>query len=68
MIKLTQLNGDVFVVNAELIAYLHAKHHTVLTLTHGDKVAVKESLDKVIERIIEYKRTIYRDITKKEAR
>ncbi len=56
MIKLTRLNSKEFVVNAELIKFAEETPDTIITLTTQDKVVVRESIDEVIGRIIDYKR------------
>lgn len=54
MIKLTRLSGDVFLVNADLIRYVESLGDTFVTLTTGDRIAVQESMDEVLERAVEY--------------
>ena len=56
MIKLTRLGGNEFVVNAELIKTVEATPDTVVSLTGGEKLLVKESVDDVVRRAIVYKR------------
>ena len=56
MIKLTRLNGNEFVVNANLIRFVEARPDTTITLTSDDKVIVRESVDEVVRRVIEYAR------------
>ncbi len=58
MIKLKQINGELIVVNAELISYVQAHPNTVITLTNGDKLIVEETVDEVIDKVIEYRRKI----------
>jgi flagellar protein FlbD len=58
MIKLTRLNDRPFVINAEQILYLEETPDTVVTLMTQDKVVVKESVDDVIQRVLEYRRSI----------
>lgn len=55
MIKVTRLNGKEFVVNAEQIEFAEETPDTVITLISGKKVVVKEKVDQLIERVIEYK-------------
>ena len=55
MIYVTRLNGKRFVVNAELIREIEATPDTIITLTTGDKILVRESVDDVIGAVIEYK-------------
>jgi flagellar protein FlbD len=58
MIKLTKLNGDEFVVNAELIRYVESRPDTYVTLTTNDRFIVKESLAEVVSRSISYSRLV----------
>ncbi|MDQ2680938.1 MAG: flagellar FlbD family protein [Candidatus Eremiobacteraeota bacterium] len=59
MIKLTRLNGQPVMVNADLIEALEETPDTVVTLISGNKLIVRDSMDTVQERIIEFKRKIY---------
>ena len=54
MIKLTRLDGEAFVLNAELIRYVEQRPDTFVTLTSGDRIVVAESMDEVIDRTIRY--------------
>jgi flagellar protein FlbD len=58
MIKLTKLNGDEFVVNADLIRYVESRPDTYVTLTTDDRFIVKESLEEVVSRSISYSRLV----------
>jgi len=58
MIKVTRLNGKEFVVNAELIQYVEATPDTVITLVNHEKLVVKESIDEIVRRVVEYGRTL----------
>jgi flagellar protein FlbD len=58
MIKVTQLNGKEMAINAELISHLETTPNTVITLTTGNKIVVRETMDEVIERCAAYKRGI----------
>ena len=58
MIVLTKLNGDQFVLNAELIRTMDATPDTNISLINGDRFMVRESLDEVIEKVYEYKRLL----------
>ena len=60
MIKVTRLNGHPFVVNAELIRTVEALPDTTITLINGDHIIVSESMEQVIERAIEYGRSLRR--------
>jgi flagellar protein FlbD len=56
MIRLTRLNQNELVINAEMIEFVEAIPDTILTLTSGKKIMVFEPVDTVVERIVEYKR------------
>lgn len=67
MIKVSRLNGKEFVVNAELIQYLEETPDTVITLLNHEKVVVKEKVDEVIRRVIEYQRGLRMVVPLQEA-
>ncbi len=59
MIALRRLNNQPIMVNPDLIESLEATPDTVVTLTSGNKLIVRDSMDDVRERIVEFKRRIY---------
>jgi flagellar protein FlbD len=63
MITLTRLNGQPFVVNAEKIRYVEQTPDTMVCCDNGEKMIVKEPLQEVIRRAIEYARLIRRPVT-----
>jgi flagellar protein FlbD len=60
MIKVTRLNGKEFVVNADQIEFVESTPDTVISLISGKKIVVNESIDEVIEKVIQYKGRIQR--------
>jgi len=58
LIKVTKLNGAELVVNADLIEMIEANPDTVISLTSGRKIVVKEDADLIIDKVIRYKREI----------
>ncbi len=56
MVRLTRLNHKELVLNAELIQWVESSPDTVITLTTGEKVMVRESVDEVVEAVIAYRR------------
>ena len=58
MIKLTRLNGDEFVVNADLIRFVESRPDTYVTLTTNDRLIVRETVDEVVRRSIAYSRAV----------
>ena len=55
MIRVTRLNGSVFFVNAEMIKFIEGTPDTVITLTDGTKLIVREATDLVIKEIVVYR-------------
>ncbi|MCD6550660.1 flagellar FlbD family protein [Thermotoga sp.] len=59
MIRLTRIDGRWFFLNADLIETVEALPDTTITLLNGRKYIVKESVEEVVQRVIEYKRKIF---------
>jgi flagellar protein FlbD len=58
MVKITRLNDSVLIINADMIQFLEATPDTIITLTDGRKVVAKESVDDIIEKVVDYKRRL----------
>lgn len=58
MIKVTRLSGREFFINPHQIENIEATPDTVISLISGAKYIVKEDIDTIISRIIEYRRKI----------
>lgn len=63
MIILTRLNGQQFVINAEKIKFLEQTPDTVVCCEGGDKVMVRETLQEVVRKSIDYARMTRRPLT-----
>lgn len=59
MIELTRFNDMKFTLNAEIIEFVEETPDTVISLTTGKKIIVKESRQEVVDLVILYKRSIY---------
>jgi flagellar protein FlbD len=58
MIRLTRLNRVPLVLNSDLIEHIEVTPDTVISLTTGQILRVRESADEVIHRIVEFRRRI----------
>lgn len=58
MIKVTRMNGLELVINGDLVEFLESTPDTVITLTTGKKFVLKDTVDEVIQKVIDYKRSI----------
>lgn len=56
MIKVTRLNGQLIVLNADLIEFVEEIPDTIISLTTGKKIMVQENAEQIIERVIVFKR------------
>ena len=61
MIYVTSFTGKRYVVNAKLIEFIEETPDTVISLTTGRKILVKESSKELVDQIIQYHRRIYHD-------
>jgi flagellar protein FlbD len=58
MITLTRLDQRVIVVNADLIKMIEATPDTIITLINGDSLLVRESVEEVVRRAVDYARQV----------
>jgi flagellar protein FlbD len=59
MIRLTRLNRALMVLNSDLIEHIDVTPDTVITLTTGQILRVRETADEVIGRIVDFRRRIF---------
>jgi flagellar protein FlbD len=59
MIHLTRLNHSPLVLNCDLIEHVEVTPDTVISLTTGEKIMVRESAEEVVARVIDYRRSIF---------
>ena len=59
MIEVTRLNGGVLTVNHYLIETVEETPDTVITLTTGKKLIVKESRPEIHERVKSYEKEVF---------
>lgn len=57
MIRLNRLDGEAFLLNAELIKYVESRPDTFITLTTGDRIVVSQPPDEVLRLALEYHQT-----------
>ncbi len=59
MIEVTKMDRSEIVLNADLIETVERTPDTIIRLTTGKKFLVLESVEEVVQRTIDYKRSIY---------
>ncbi|MGE5606133.1 MAG: flagellar FlbD family protein [Bacteroidota bacterium] len=58
MIAVKRLNNQEIWINPHLIESIEATPDTVISLTTGKRLVVKESITEVVAKIIKYRKTI----------
>lgn len=56
MIILTRLDGKSVAINEDLLVFAEQTPDTVLTMSSGQRLMVKEHLDEIVERIARFRR------------
>ena len=59
MIALTRPNGQPVMLNCDLIESIERNGETIVTLTTGNAVLVRESIEEIERRVVAFKRKIY---------
>lgn len=59
MISVTRINGKPMIINAELIEFIESTPDTVITTISGKKIMVADTIDEVIDRVLEYRRKVF---------
>ncbi|MBP6961467.1 MAG: flagellar FlbD family protein [Thermotogae bacterium] len=59
MIYLSKLNGDTFALNDDLIESIESRPDTTITLLNGKKIIVKESLEEVFQKVLEFRKVSF---------
>jgi flagellar protein FlbD len=67
MIHLTRINHAPMVLNSDLIEHIETTPDTVVSLTNGQKFVVLEAADDIIDKIVEFRRRLYRNMPRREA-
>jgi flagellar protein FlbD len=62
MIQLTRLNSHPLAVNSDLIKFVEQAPDTVITLVSGEKIVVRESAQEVLERVVQFRRSVLQGI------
>ncbi len=58
MIEIKKLNDQVIILNADLIEFIESTPDTMITLSTGRRIVVKDSVDEVVDKVLEYRRGI----------
>lgn len=59
MIAVTRLDGSSMWLNTDLIESVEPTPDTLISMSNGDKLYVRETPDVILERVITFKRAIH---------
>lgn len=59
MITLSRLNGRPVMLNCDLIESVEQNEETIITLTTGNVVVVREPMAEIERRVVAFKQSIY---------
>jgi flagellar protein FlbD len=55
VIKVTRLDNSSLIINADLIEFVESIPETIVSLTTGKKIMVREAADEIIMRVTEFR-------------
>ncbi len=58
MIEVRKLNDQIIIVNSDYIEFIESTPDTVITLTTGKKLVLKDSVDEIVKKVIQYRRSL----------
>lgn len=59
MIRVTRLDGSELTVNCDLLEAVEHTPDTVISLVNGHKLVVREPVDEIVSRVVEYRQRIH---------
>jgi flagellar protein FlbD len=63
MIRLTRLNSQALTVNSDLIKFVEQSPDTLITLVTGEKIVVRETVEEVLTRLVEFRRSVLQGLS-----
>ncbi len=60
MIYLKKINDKEIVINCDKIESIQESPDTIILLSNGKKIIVKNSIDEIVEKTVEFKRKLYK--------
>lgn len=58
MIRVTRLDGSTLVINSDLVVSLERTPDTVVSLLNNHKLVVRETVDEIVDRIVQYRQRL----------
>ncbi|MGI5880146.1 MAG: flagellar FlbD family protein [Syntrophomonadaceae bacterium] len=64
MILLTRLNGQKLMISVDVIESMEETPDTIITLTNGKKLVVRESIRQIRDKVVEFNRSAFSNLKK----
>lgn len=58
MVEVTRLNGETMIINADLIELIEAKPDTIVSLTTGRKIILRDTAEDLLVKLQEFRASI----------
>jgi len=58
MVSVTRLDGSAIMLNVDLMVTIERTPDTLVWLTTGDRIFLRETPEEIVERVIRYKQTV----------
>jgi flagellar protein FlbD len=58
MVAVTGINGVIFAINSDLIEHVETTPDTVITMTTGNKMVVREGLEELTSKVIAFRHAV----------
>ncbi|HHI02814.1 MAG TPA: endoflagellar protein [candidate division Zixibacteria bacterium] len=59
MIKVTRIDNSELIINSDLIEFVESSPDTIISLTDGKKIIVRETPDEIIEKVAQFRRLVF---------
>lgn len=59
MIEVRKLNDQIVILNSDLIEFIESTPDTMISMTTGRKITVKDTVDEIVRKVLEYRRSIH---------
>lgn len=66
MIHVSRLDDSDLIVNSDMIEFVESTPDTIVTLTDGKKLIVKETPEEIVERIVSFRRRVMQPLTEED--
>lgn len=67
LIQVSRLNKEPFFINPDLIEFIEETPDTVISMDSGRKFVVVESIEEIIEKVIDYRQKVLKGVSLREA-